>query len=193
MGWMAHRKWKEIKQQPGTAGPGNMLGCCLVYFHFRCDIHPIRPVDVCTSAKYRCSYSIFCWIRKFCRCHMYIARKLLCWAENGVRGCYRAGNCWHTVFLHSTVHSRSCMSCEQFLSLVAEMLIASRRSMNFDKFSRSTLRNDDPELGVMSNPITSLILFQCLWRIPGLQRHMMIGICAWKVKLGKVSWAVWRR
>ena len=25
---MAHRKWKEIKQQPGTAGPGN----------------PIRPV-----------------------------------------------------------------------------------------------------------------------------------------------------
>ena len=22
---MAHRKWKEIKQQPGTADPGNML------------------------------------------------------------------------------------------------------------------------------------------------------------------------
>ena len=32
MGWMAHRKWKEIKQQPGTAGPNNMLGCCLVSF-----------------------------------------------------------------------------------------------------------------------------------------------------------------
>ena len=31
---MAHRKWKEIKQQPGTAGPGSMLGCCLVPFHF---------------------------------------------------------------------------------------------------------------------------------------------------------------
>ena len=28
MGWMAHRKWKEVKLQPGTAGPGNMLGCC---------------------------------------------------------------------------------------------------------------------------------------------------------------------
>ena len=43
MGWMAHRKWKEIKQQPGTAGPGNMLGCCLLSFHFLWAIHPIRP------------------------------------------------------------------------------------------------------------------------------------------------------
>ena len=31
---MAHRKWKESKQEPGTAGPGNMLGCCLVSFRF---------------------------------------------------------------------------------------------------------------------------------------------------------------
>ena len=31
---MAHRKWKETKQEPGTAGPGNRLGCCLVSFHF---------------------------------------------------------------------------------------------------------------------------------------------------------------
>ena len=31
---MANRKWKETKQHPGTAGPGNMLGCCLVSFHF---------------------------------------------------------------------------------------------------------------------------------------------------------------
>ena len=31
---MAHRKWKEAKLQPGTAGPGNRLGCCLVSFHF---------------------------------------------------------------------------------------------------------------------------------------------------------------
>ena len=30
---MAHRKWKETKQQPGKAGPGNMIGCCLVSFH----------------------------------------------------------------------------------------------------------------------------------------------------------------
>ena len=34
MGWMAHRKWKETKQLPCTAGPGNMLGCCLISFHF---------------------------------------------------------------------------------------------------------------------------------------------------------------
>ena len=31
---MAQRKWKDTKQQPGTAGPGNMLGCCLISFHF---------------------------------------------------------------------------------------------------------------------------------------------------------------
>ena len=31
---MAHRKWKETKQLPGTAGPGNRLGSCLVSFHF---------------------------------------------------------------------------------------------------------------------------------------------------------------
>ena len=31
---MAHRIWKETKQHPATAGPGNMLGSCLVSFHF---------------------------------------------------------------------------------------------------------------------------------------------------------------
>ena len=31
---MAHRKWKETKQPPGTAEPGNMLGCCINSFHF---------------------------------------------------------------------------------------------------------------------------------------------------------------
>ena len=30
---MAHRKWKDTKLQPGTAGPGNMIGCCLFSFH----------------------------------------------------------------------------------------------------------------------------------------------------------------
>ena len=44
MGWIAHRKWKEIKQQPSTAGPGNMLGCCLLSFYFLEAIHTIRPV-----------------------------------------------------------------------------------------------------------------------------------------------------
>ena len=44
MGWMAHRKWKEAKQLPGRAGPGNMLGCSLIFFHFLWAIHPIRPV-----------------------------------------------------------------------------------------------------------------------------------------------------
>ena len=45
MEWMAHRKWKEAKQLPRTAGPGNMLGCSLISFHFLWAIHPIRPVQ----------------------------------------------------------------------------------------------------------------------------------------------------
>ena len=38
---------KRTKQQPGTAGPGNMLRCCLVSFHFLWAIlwpHPVRNV-----------------------------------------------------------------------------------------------------------------------------------------------------
>ena len=44
MEWMSHRKRKETKQQPGTAGPGNILGCCLVSLRFLCDIHSIHHV-----------------------------------------------------------------------------------------------------------------------------------------------------
>ena len=44
MEWMSHRKQKETKQHPGTAGPGNILGCCLVYLRFLYDIHSIYPV-----------------------------------------------------------------------------------------------------------------------------------------------------
>ena len=52
MGWMAHKKWKETKQQQGTAGTGNRLGCCLLPFHFLWAIRPVQdesggrgPVD----------------------------------------------------------------------------------------------------------------------------------------------------
>ena len=31
---MASRIWKETKQEPGTAVPGNMIGCCLISLHF---------------------------------------------------------------------------------------------------------------------------------------------------------------
>ena len=42
--WMSHRKQKDTKQQPGTAGHGNILGCCLVSFSFLCDIDSIHSV-----------------------------------------------------------------------------------------------------------------------------------------------------
>ena len=43
---MARRIWKETKQQPGTAGPGNMLGSCLVSFHFLWAILSTSTVEV---------------------------------------------------------------------------------------------------------------------------------------------------
>ena len=43
---MAHRIWKETKQEPGTAGPGNMLGCCLNYFNFLCAILSTSTVQI---------------------------------------------------------------------------------------------------------------------------------------------------
>ena len=42
---IAHRKWKETELQPGTAGPDNMLGSCLLSFLFLWAIHPIRHVQ----------------------------------------------------------------------------------------------------------------------------------------------------
>ena len=41
---LPHRKWKVNKQQPGTAGTGNTLGCCLVSLRFRFEIHSIHSV-----------------------------------------------------------------------------------------------------------------------------------------------------
>ena len=43
---IAHRKWKETKLQPGTAGPGNMLGSRLVSFHFLSVILSTSTVDL---------------------------------------------------------------------------------------------------------------------------------------------------
>ena len=44
MGWMAHRKWKEIKLQPSMLPGPAVPDSCLAYFHFRWAIHPICPV-----------------------------------------------------------------------------------------------------------------------------------------------------
>ena len=42
---IAHRVLKETKQHPGTAGPDNMLGSCLVSFHFLLAILSTSTVD----------------------------------------------------------------------------------------------------------------------------------------------------
>ena len=42
---MAHRMWKETKQEPGTAGPDNMPCCCLVSFHFLWAVLSSTTVD----------------------------------------------------------------------------------------------------------------------------------------------------
>ena len=41
---MAHRKWKESKQQPSMLPGPAVPGCCLISFYFLWAIHPIRPV-----------------------------------------------------------------------------------------------------------------------------------------------------
>ena len=66
---MAYRKWKESKQQPGTAGPGNILGCCLDYFHFLWPIHPIRPVH---------RWSTFKQQRRTARWHLWSSKLYIC-------------------------------------------------------------------------------------------------------------------
>ena len=53
-GWMAHRKWKESKQQPSKLPGPAVPGCCLISFHFLWAIHPIRPVY--ELHKRKCSY-----------------------------------------------------------------------------------------------------------------------------------------
>ena len=46
MGWMAHRKWKEIKQQPSMLPGPAVPGCCFSFFPFPVG-HPLHPP--CTS------------------------------------------------------------------------------------------------------------------------------------------------
>ena len=60
MGWMAHRKWKYIKQQPSMLPGPAVPGSCLASFHFRWAIHPVRPVVVklctfTTSSRTNCT------------------------------------------------------------------------------------------------------------------------------------------
>ena len=65
---MARRIWKTTKQEPGTAGPGNMLGCCLVALHFpwailststeHSKVSMLQDTDLATEGKYAsdCNY-----------------------------------------------------------------------------------------------------------------------------------------
>ena len=49
---MSHRKWKETKQQPGTAGPDNIPGWCIVYLRSLSDIHSVVVVKMWFYAIY---------------------------------------------------------------------------------------------------------------------------------------------
>ena len=57
---IAHRKWKETKQQPGTAGPGNMLGWCLLSLHFLCYILCSHSVPYMVEWEWSLCYLIKC-------------------------------------------------------------------------------------------------------------------------------------
>ena len=58
---MAHRKWKETKLQPGTAGLGNRLGCCLVSFHFLWAILCPQAVHVVVCVLLSVPASLHAW------------------------------------------------------------------------------------------------------------------------------------
>ena len=56
---MAHRIWKETKQQPGTAGPGHMLGCCLLSFNFLWTILSTSIVEVRYIHRQNVKYNMY--------------------------------------------------------------------------------------------------------------------------------------
>ena len=51
MEYLSRRKRKETKEQPGTAGPDNILGYCLVSLCFLCNIHSIHHVVTYSSQR----------------------------------------------------------------------------------------------------------------------------------------------
>ena len=66
---LPHRKWKQIKQQPGTAGPGNMLGCCLICFHFMWGKLSTRTVlRVVDLGVMNCGKTSYFWLL----CHVFL-------------------------------------------------------------------------------------------------------------------------
>ena len=88
--------------------------------------------------------------------------------------------CFHSFFISSRVSSSAC-------SRVAATLIPSSRVMKIPNSSLKIFRNEEPELGVMSNPMTWLIWFQCRWRMPGLHRQVMIGMFFYNQKRYKIQ------
>ena len=53
---MAHRKWKEMKQQPGMLPGPAVPGCCLVSFHFLWGKLSTRTVYQCAPFPPPCRY-----------------------------------------------------------------------------------------------------------------------------------------
>ena len=87
---LPHRKWREIQQQPGTARPGNMLGCCLISFHFLWAIHSIRPVLLNAGLPvsiYRKIRDLFLVQSKYSMAHAATFREGLIW-----KGEWRGGD-----------------------------------------------------------------------------------------------------
>ena len=68
--WMSHRKRKETKQQPGTAGQGNILGLCLVSLRFLCDIHSIHSL---VPTKNNCARRDYYFVSRDCKKFAYEA------------------------------------------------------------------------------------------------------------------------
>ena len=77
---IAHRKLKETKQEPGTAGPGNMLGCCLVSFYFLFP-HPVHDLRIITHKSCKLISHLNVW-----PCRSTLTGRSLPWQRTAARG-----------------------------------------------------------------------------------------------------------
>ena len=119
--WIAHRIWKEIKQQPGTAGPGNMLGWCLVSFHFLWVILCPQAVHGLCGIKYGSMSCVgltascagfFLFSLNRCVTYISVPNCLPCGSRviHPHRTC-NASQIFEQTYLHSSSSSRRCDHC----------------------------------------------------------------------------------
>ena len=61
---ISHRIWKETNMQPSRVRSSNLISCCLLSLHFRCDIlltFTVLSLQVFQFKKFECFYGSHLW------------------------------------------------------------------------------------------------------------------------------------